>query len=713
VSADLTAADQRAVLSQARGNPLALVELPRAWRSAGVDVLGPASATVPLSARLEQAFAARITELPALTRDVVLIAAVNVEEGLAEVLAGAAILSGAAVTTESLEPAAAARLLEFDHEGVRFRHPLVRSGVLQSESLRRRQAAHAAMSEVLGSEPYKRVWHQAQSVDGPDDDVADSLDAGHLESINRGSVLSAVAALERSAQLTSSSVGRARRLLLAAQHAFGLGRVDLVNRLVDAAEVESLSDLDRARAEWLRELFSEGSLGDSARVRELCSLAARSAASGENDLALDLLASAALRCWWAVGDAADREHVAKVAAGLIAVQDDARCVYVIAVADPMGHVRQTRRRLEAMAAEGVSDASQARHLGMAARAVGADALAADYFDAAESKLRERGQLGLLSHVLAVQAAVCLDLGHWRRAGQSLEEGRRLSEETGQSTWRTGTAVVEAVFEALTGQTEIALRHASEIEATYSGQPAGDFLSLVQVARGAAHLSAGRPAEAYAALAPVFDPLGPGHHPREQLCAVMLLAEAAVGCGADSAARDVVRQLEALARTTASPILDVHLLYARAVLADATEAEQLFQHALAQDLTDWPWPRARIELAYGNWLRRRRRPGEARAPLRSALATFEKIGATGWARQASAGLRAAGERTSEIETGSSAAALSAQEMQIARLAAEGLSNREIGQQLYLSPRTVGSHLYRIFPKLGISSRAQLTARMATP
>jgi energy-coupling factor transporter ATP-binding protein EcfA2 len=146
VSADLTAADQRAVLSQARGNPLALVELPRAWRSAGVDVLGPASATVPLSARLEQAFAARITELPALTRDVVLIAAVNAEEGLAEVLAGAAILSGAAVTTESLEPAAAARLLEFDHEGVRFRHPLVRSGVLQSESLRRRQAAHAAMS---------------------------------------------------------------------------------------------------------------------------------------------------------------------------------------------------------------------------------------------------------------------------------------------------------------------------------------------------------------------------------------------------------------------------------------------------------------------------------------------------------------------------------------------------------------------------------------
>jgi DNA-binding CsgD family transcriptional regulator len=698
-------------LDQARGNPLALVELPTAWRSAGTDILTATSATVPLTLRLEQAFAARITDLPPVTRDVLLVAAVDGEESLAEILAGAAVLSGTDVTTEDLEPAVKARLLGFDRVHVRFRHPLVRSGVLYSEPIRRRQAAHAAMSDVLSTEPYRQVWHQAQSVDGPDDEVAARLEAGHVESMRRGSVLSAIAALERSAQLTTTSGARARRLLLAAQHAFGLGRADLVSRLVDAAELNDLREADRARAEWLRELFSEGRLGDSERVRGLCTLAARSATSGEPDLALDLLASAALRCWWAVGDPADRDYVVRVAKELTALQDDPRCISVIAVADPLGQVAPTHRRLEAMRTQGVSDADQLRRLGMAARAIGADVVAADYFVAAEAKLRQRGQLGLLSQVLAVEAAVYVDLGNWRRAGQSLEEGRLLSQETGQSTWRTGTAVVAAVFEAVTGETAQALQHAAEIEAACAGQVAGDFRSLVQLARGAAHLSDGRPAEAYAALTPIFDPDGPCHHPREQLSAVMFLAEAAVGCGAQDAIRARVAEFEALARTAPSPILGVHLLYVRPMLAADAEAERLFEDALAHDLTRWPWPRARIELEYGNWLRRGRRLVEARAPLRSALATLEALGAKGWARQARAALRASGERTADGGAETAAATMTAQEMQIARLAADGLSNREIGQQLYLSPRTVGSHLYRIFPKLGVTSRAQLAARMA--
>ena len=460
-------------------------------------------------------------------------------------LAGTAVLSGGEVTTEDLEPAVAARLLEFDQVRLRFRHPLVRSGVLNLEPAARRQAAHAAMSTVLTGQPYRQIWHQAQSIDGPDDEVADLLDASHVESMRRGSVLSAIAALERSAQLTSASGPRARRLLLAAQCAFGLGRADLVSRLLDAAEANGLREAERARAAWLRELFGEGHLGDSARVRELCTLAARSASSGEIDLALDLLASAALRCWWAAGDVADRQRVVGVAKELTGVQDDPRCISVIAVADPLGQVPEMQRRLATVSASGVSDAEQLRRLGMAARAIGADALAADYFSAAESKLRERGQLGLLSHVLAVQAAVYLDLGDWPRAGQSLHEGRLLSQETGQSTWRTGTAAVEAVFDGLTGDTDLALKQAAEIESACRGEIAGDFMSLVQLARGVAHLSAGRHADAYAALAPIFDPTGACHHPREQLSAVMFLAEAAVGCGAQDEISGLISQLESV------------------------------------------------------------------------------------------------------------------------------------------------------------------------
>ena len=709
-AAPLTAADQRALLGQAQGNPLALVELPMVWRSSGGEVAASGATTAPLTDRLERAFAARITELPPIARDALLIAAVDADESLAEVLSATAILSGTPVTTEDLEPAVLARLVRFDETRVRFHHPLVRSGVLHVESVRRRQLAHAALSDVLVAEPHRQVWHEAQSVDAPDDRIADRLDASHVESVKRGSVLGAIAALERSAQLTATTGPRARRLLLAAQLAFGLGRTDLVDRLVSAAESNHLAEADRARAEWLRELFSEGELGDSDRVRELCTLAARSSTSGDVDLALDLLASAALRCWWSAPDSRDRRAVVRVAQELTAMQDDYRCIAVIAVADPLGQVPETRRRLAVSTAAGVSNPDQLRCLGMAARAVGAEALAADYFGAAETTLRERGQLGLLSQVLAVQAAVHLDLGNWTRAGENLGEGRLLAQETGQSTWRTGTAVVEAVYEALTGRTEQARQHAAEIEAACADQVAGDFRSLVQLARGVAHLSDGRHADALAALLPIFDPSGPCHHPREQLSAVTFVVEAAVGSGAAADVRDLVARLEMLAQETTSPVLDVHLLHVRAELAPDKDKEALFRHALAQDLTRWPWPRARIELAYGNWLRRRRRLVDARVPLRSALTTFDAVGAAGWSRQAREALRSAGDSTAGAPGPSPASTLTAQETQIARLAAEGLSNREIGQQLYLSPRTVGSHLYRIFPKLGITSRTQLAARL---
>jgi DNA-binding CsgD family transcriptional regulator len=164
------------------------------------------------------------------------------------------------------------------------------------------------------------------------------------------------------------------------------------------------------------------------------------------------------------------------------------------------------------------------------------------------------------------------------------------------------------------------------------------------------------------------------------------------------------------RDQTCPIFDRHLAYCRAVLADDDEAEQYLDDALADDLDRWPWPKARLELAYGAWLRRQRRVADSREPLRSARTIFELIGATAWAAQAKAELRAAGERI-EDETARAHDLLSAQELQIAQLAAEGLSNREIGERLFLSPRTISTHLYRIFPKLDITSRTQLPARLA--
>ena len=273
--------------------------------------------------------------------------------------------------------------------------------------------------------------------------------------------------------------------------------------------------------------------------------------------------------------------------------------------------------------------------------------------------------------------------------------------------------LHAIALALRGSDQ-AQAMATEAEHAASGRRLTDLLACVQLARGFALLAAGQYTDAYDALRRLFDPEDPAFHLAERYHGVMFLAEAAVHAGREDDVRPVIAALEAERTVTASAALARHLSYARAVLADDAHAEAEFQAALRADLIRWPWLRARLELAYGSWLRRQRRIADSRLPLRSALTTFDLIGAGSWARQARAELRAAGERSAADEPPpgvlSPQDVLSAQELQIARLAAEGLSNREIGERLYLSPRTVGSHLYRIFPKLGITSRAQLGARL---
>ncbi|MGW4797323.1 helix-turn-helix transcriptional regulator, partial [Nonomuraea sp. NPDC004297] len=227
-----------------------------------------------------------------------------------------------------------------------------------------------------------------------------------------------------------------------------------------------------------------------------------------------------------------------------------------------------------------------------------------------------------------------------------------------------------------------------------------------LAKGVALLVAGAYEAAYQELRRPFEPADPGHHPRECFGAVMFLAEAALRAGHLPHARHVLADLERSALRTRAPLLHGQLLYARAVLASGPDAESLYETALRHDLSRWPLLRAKLELAHGRWLRRRRRSAEARMPLRSAQATFDLIGARTWAGQARADLRSSGERAPAPRP----AVLSPQELEIARLVADGLSNKEIGERLHLSPRTIGSHLYRIFPKLGITTRAQLASHV---
>jgi ATP/maltotriose-dependent transcriptional regulator MalT len=240
--------------------------------------------------------------------------------------------------------------------------------------------------------------------------------------------------------------------------------------------------------------------------------------------------------------------------------------------------------------------------------------------------------------------------------------------------------------------------------------ANPMLALVQVVRGLAALNDGRYAIAYEHLHRIFDPTDVAYHPLVRCWTIGDLAEAAIHSGHQDEAHTLADELERLATQMRSPLLLAGLSCARPLLAtDETAAETLFQAGLSGQLAHWTLHHARLQLAYGAWLRRRRRVAEARTHLRAAMQAFDALGAIPWGELARKELRASGE-VSRSRAPAMRDQLSPQELQIAQLAAEGLSNREIGQQLYLSHRTVGWHLYRIFPKLGITARSELHAAL---
>ncbi|WP_344666635.1 AAA family ATPase [Catenulispora yoronensis] len=707
-AADLGPADRDVVLREAAGNPLALVELPVARRHAAGAGHGASPLAQPLNDRLEQAFAGRLDKLSAGTRAALLAAAVDPEDALPEILAAAGTLAGAPVGVEVVDDAVAAQLVAFDGLRLRFRHPLVRSAVIRAEPVARVLAAHAALADCLAEEPLRRVWHRAQSIVGFDDAIAEELAAGHTESLRRGSVLSAIRTLERAAELTTDSAARGRWLLLAAEHAFGLGHGGLVADLLRRAGHTELSDLDRARISWLSEIFDDGVPGDAERVFELCGLAELAHSRGDRDLALNLLLAASLRCWWADPGPAARALVAESAAALPGARPDPRAIAAIATAEPVRWGTRVREMLAAVRISHDVDPDTLRLLGQAAHAVGDLPRAVELFGRCEQLLREQGRLGLLSHVLTMQVIDRLLLGGWEQAARAVEEGRRVAAETGQPIWTSGSAVLDAIGRALRGRAAEALELAAQVEDDVRHSGLSNLLCCAQLARGIARLGAGDAEGAFADLRRMYDPADPAYHERESFDGVMFLAEAAVGAGRPDAGRRMLAGLRAAAAETDAPLLHVQLLYAEAVLADDADAEVAYLSALGRDLTRWPLVRARIELAHGGWLRRRHRVAEARGPLRSALTALDLLGAEAWAEQARAELGRCGEHVGEA--GEPAELLSAQELEIARLAAQGMSNREIGQQLFLSPRTIGSHLYRIFPKLGITSRGQIAARL---
>ncbi|MCX4091095.1 ATP-binding protein [Nocardia sp. alder85J] len=631
--------DRRRIRDQAQGNPLALLELPQTLAGAAY----PEAQEWPLTARLERAFGTRVAELDSAARDALLIAAVDPVDDLAEILAAMAVLRGAPVAADVLEPAVAVGLVRVERGRLMLRHPLVRSGVLQAEPLERRHAANAAVAAVLAADPYRRAWHRGQSIVGPDDEIADELEASAALALGRGAAMSAIGLLQRSAQLTTSSAHRGHRLLVAAEHAFSVGRQDQVGLLVTAAERCDLPELDWARAQWLREIFHDGVPGDAARVSQLCAVARQASAAGDHDLALNLLFGAALRCWWAdTGPDARADVLATVKspAGGVDLTHDHRYVATLALAGPVVECRAVIDLLSEIDPGAITDGDALRVFGIAATAIGDPVRSLAFLGRAETLLRSQGRLALLSQVLSLCVVNRLHTGDWDGAQAAAGEGERLAKETGQPIWRTGALACDALSSAFRGDTDRALSYAAEVEATASRQRLNQLLSIAQLAKGAALWAEGRYAQAYRELARAFRADDPSFHQRECFGAVMFLAAAAVEAGQQADANALVAELSQVAAVTPSPLLVVNLRYARAVLAADVTADSLHAAMVGQDFTGLPWSAACANLAYGGRLRRLGRRAEAVTALRAAVAELDRIGAGPWSDRARAELEAA-------------------------------------------------------------------------
>ena len=684
---------RRQLLDVAAGNPLALTELPLE----GVRDDGTSS----LTERLALAFASRLPGLPRTTRDLLLVTALEDEGVLGESLAAATALRGHGVTVDALVPAVEVGLVSTDGAKVVFRHPLVRHALVQQSTLPDRQRAHLALARTL-PEPDRQVWHRAAAAVEPDDGLAAELEEAGARAQRRGGVGAAQAALERAARLSTDPGERVRRSLRAAELAFDWGRPDIVDRLLQETAALDVPAHERVRLTVIRDRAEEGIQG--AGTRRLTEVAAAAAADGRTDQALLFLYAASLRCMWADADAATRARVIEVAEQALD-PDDVHALEVISDVAPLDRGAVLVERLRAVSS-GSLDLSQARAAGFAASNVGDLPLSVELLASVVPRLRADGRLGQLCRVLTVQAWNAFNVGRFDLAAMAADEAARLAADSEQPLVRAVALGVQSAISSLRGAEDVEEPIAEAARLGLQLHSNG-VLGVVQLARGVVALNQGRHQEAWEELVRVSDPTDPAHHPVQRSFSVADLVEAAVHSGHRAEVEPLVADLEAIALRTPSPALHVGLRYVRALLAPEDRAEQLFSAALAADLAAWPFARARLQLAHGAWLRRQRRAAESRAPLRSARDTFDALGAVAWGDRARQELRASGEQ-SRPRTPEAREQLSPQELLIAQLAAEGLTNREIGARLYLSHRTVGTHLHRIFPKLGITSRVALRA-----
>jgi DNA-binding CsgD family transcriptional regulator len=709
VAPELDHQTRRLILEESLGNPLALLELPRAFGRQGNDGREGALRTLPLTERLERTFSAEAARLPKQTQAALLLAALDKEPSVSDVLGAMRAYVHAEVTVDVLQPALERGMISIAGSVVQFRHPLIRSALDQSATAAERRNGHLLLAEVV-ADPDRRAWHRAKSVLGADEGAAQDLEAVATRAQDRGAIPTALGALELAASLTPNSPDRARRLLAAAELAFQLGDPPAVGRLLDSATRLELSPHDVARMTWLREIFHDGAPGDFNAIARLVGVAREAAAGGDRNLSLNLLQGAALRCWWADPGPAAKNLVIDAVEQIAGDVLDPRALEILALAAPVDAASRIATRVREAAQVDDADPSRTQVLAFAAYAAGNRAESIELMDRAAPILRAQGRLGLLAQLLAVRAWAGINTGQLRDAIYSMEEANHLAIETSQPIWTAISMMGRAALSGLQGEERTAEQLIAEGTEAVASLGLSIVLAKAEFARGVTHLTAGRHSEAFDHFKRMFDPDGPAYHEVVAHAAAPFVIECAMRAGRIDEAHHMMKLLEALAKRTPAALVHIGLRFARPLLAYESEAQDLYESALNAE-PKWPFDFARLEMSYGSWLRRHRRITESRPHLRAARDIFDGLGVQPWVDKARAELRASGERIPEPAR-APRRPLSPQELQIAQMAAGGLSNREIADRLFLSHRTVGAHLYRVFPKLGIVSRSELARALTS-
>jgi DNA-binding CsgD family transcriptional regulator len=699
------------VLAQAAGNPMALIELAKVIADDPAASRRWAAEPLPLTDRLSAVLTARFATLPGQTQAALLLAAVADGPDLR-----AAASHGAGPDARDLVPAEELGLVKVDRTGLQFSHPLIRSAIYHSAPFARRAAAHRQLAEALDDQPDRRAWHLAAAALQPDEYVASLLETTADQAQNRGGAAAAALAMERAAELSPDRADQARRLAAAASAAVPTGQADWVHDLAGRALAVTADPELRLTARHDAAWALAWSGQRTAALAALVSLA-EEASPDLPALAWDALGSAATVAYQS-GTPASRQAVSR-ALGLLERQGppppgqdpgidiNVLRLWIRASADPISSRNLLLPGLRKIVGSPIEEPSLWR-IASTAWLLDESDLAITLLQDAMQRLRAPGMQGTSGGSLTVLGWAYIDTGRWDEALDVAAEAASLAEANHMDVVAASAEVITATVLALRGDAAEARKHAARALATVDPAECGLVAARARRALGVAALADGSYLQAFTQLRGLFRADGTPLHNYASYLGVADLAAAAVRADRRIEGRDVIEQALSRLNGGASARLGQLIARARGILADPASSEAHSGQALADPAGDqWPFERAQLRLDHAEWLRRRRRINDAKPVLTEALRTFRRLGARSWAQRAQAELRACGVAVAGAPSEPDALeGLTPQQRQIVRLASDGLTDREIGDRLFLSPRTVSSHLHRSYPKLGVASRHQL-------